>query len=150
MMTLGMFVFAMDTLPYQQLQHRAGWRLPGNSRVGQRKSVQFLGPDDETVTLSGVLVPELTGGDTALSMVRLMADQGRAWPLIDGGGEIWGFYMIESLEAGRTLFHSDGKARRIEFTLSLRRVDGDSLSDMLGQITGQLSAMVPGLQGWLP
>jgi phage protein U len=51
MMALGLFVFMMDTVPYQQLQQRFAWRLASNSRVGQRPSHQFLGPDDETITL---------------------------------------------------------------------------------------------------
>lgn len=144
MMTLGLFVFTLDTLPYQQLQHRIGWRLPGNSRVGQRKSVQFLGPDDETVNLSGVLLPEITGGDTALALLRAQADQGRAWPLIDGTGEIWGYYVIESMDAARTYFHADGKARRIEFTVALKRVDDESLDGLLGEISGELQRLIGG------
>ena len=144
MMTLGLFVFTLDTLPYQQLQHRIGWRLPGNSRVGQRKSVQFLGPDDETVSLSGVLLPEITGGDTALALLRAQADQGRAWPLIDGTGEIWGYYVIESMDAARTYFHTDGKARRIEFTIALKRVDDASLDGLLGEISGELQRLIGG------
>lgn len=144
MMTLGLFVFTLDTLPYQQLQHRIGWRLPGNSRVGQRKSVQFLGPDDETINLSGMLLPEITGGDTALALLRAQADQGRAWPLIDGTGEIWGYYVIESMDAARTYFHADGKARRIEFTVALKRVDDESLDGLLGEISGELQRLIGG------
>ena len=134
MMSFGLFVFALETVPYQQLQQRTAWRLPSNSRVGQRPRHQFLGPDDETITLSGVLMPELTGGDTALSLLKLMADQGKSWPLIEGTGMIYGFYAIESMDLNRSEFFSDGKARRIEFTLSLKRTD-DTLLDALGTVT---------------
>lgn len=134
MMALGLFVFMMETLPYQQLQQRFGWRLASNSRIGQRPGYQFLGVDEETITLSGVLLPELTGGDTALSLLKLMADQGKAWPLLEGTGMIYGFYAVESLEITRSEFFSDGKARRIEFTLTLKRID-DTLLDALGAVT---------------
>jgi hypothetical protein len=35
-----------------QLQIQRSWRFPSNSRVGVRSSLQFLGPDNETLTLS--------------------------------------------------------------------------------------------------
>lgn len=134
MMALGLFVFMMETVPYQQLQQRFAWRLASNSRVGKRPTHQFLGPDDETITLSGVLMPELTGGDTALSLLKLMADQGKAWPLLEGTGMIYGFYAVESIDTTRSDFFSDGKARRIEFTITLKRTD-DTLLDTLGTVT---------------
>lgn len=141
MMALGLFVFMMETLPYQQLQQRFGWRLASNSRIGQRPGYQFLGVDEETITLSGVLLPELTGGDTALSLLKMMADQGKAWPLLEGTGMIYGFYAIESLDTTRSEFFSDGKARRIEFTLTLKRID-DTLLDALGTVTRGMLELV--------
>lgn len=134
MMALGLFVFALDTLPYQQLQQQLAWRLASNSRIGHRPAYQFLGPDEETITLTGVLLPELTGGDTALALLKLMADQGKAWPLIEGTGMIYGFYAVAVLSTTRSDFFSDGKARRIDFTLQLTRVD-DTLLDALGVVT---------------
>lgn len=140
MMTLGLFPFTLGTLPYQQLQQQLKWRLPGNSRVGQRPAYQFLGRDEETITLPGTLMPELTGGDTSLAMLVLMADQGKAWPLIEGTGAIYGFYAIESLDTTRSEFFADGKAQRIDFTLTLKRID-NTLMDSLGVITRRLLEM---------
>lgn len=141
MMALGLFIFMMETLPYQQLQHRLAWRLASNSRIGKRPGYQFLGADEESITLSGVLLPELTGGDTTLSLLKLMADQGKAWPLLEGTGMIYGFYAVESLETTRSEFFSDGKARRIEFTLTLKRID-DTLLDALGAVTRGMLELV--------
>ncbi|TCP13783.1 hypothetical protein EV683_10528 [Crenobacter luteus] len=141
MMALGLFVFMMETIPYQQLQQRIGWRLASNSRVGKRPTYQFLGPDEECITLSGVLMPELTGGDTALALLKLMADQGKAWPLIEGTGMIYGFYAVESIDTARGDFFSDGKARRIDFTITLKRVD-DTLLDTLGAVTRGMMELI--------
>ena len=66
MMTLGLFVFMLKTVPYQELQLQRSWRFPSNSRVGVRPALQFLGPDNDTITLSGVLLPEITGGRLSL------------------------------------------------------------------------------------
>lgn len=134
MMALGLFVFMLDTIPYQKLQQKVGWRYPNNSRIGARPAYQFLGADEETITLSGTLLPELTGGDTALTLLKLMADQGKAWPLIEGTGGFYGFFVIESLDTVRQDFFSDGKARQIEFTITLKRTD-ESILEMVGAVT---------------
>ena len=142
MLTLGMFVFTLDTLPYQQLQREMEWRLASNPRVGRRPAYQYTGPGEDTITLSGVLLPELTGGDMSLAMVKLMAEQGKAWPLIEGTGMVYGWYAIEKLSEDRTEFFSDGKARRIDFTLTLKRVDDDSMVDTIGAITRSIMELV--------
>jgi len=125
MMSLGMFVFERSSTPFQSMQHQLGWRHPVNSRVGVRPARQFLGPDDETVTLAGVLLPEITGGEPQIDELREMADEGGAWPLIDGNGRVHGVFTITGLSLTRTVFFEDGTARRIEFSLSLARVDDD-------------------------
>lgn len=71
MMALGLFVFSLDTAPYSEFQRQVGWRHPGNARVGRRPSHQYTGPDDETITLSGRLMSELTGGDLTLGRAEL-------------------------------------------------------------------------------
>lgn len=128
MMALGQFVFSLDTAPYQDFQQQIGWRHPANNRVGLRPVRQFTGPDDETITLAGVLLPELTGGDLSFDELREMGDTGEAYVLIEGTGRYFGLFVIESLNVTRTFFFSDGKARRLEFSLKLVRVDDDAES----------------------
>ncbi|TPV78857.1 phage tail protein, partial [Klebsiella pneumoniae] len=54
-----------------------------------------------------------------------MAYTGLAWPLIDGVGSIYGMYVITGLQETHQEFDRYGKAKKIEFTLSLQRVDED-------------------------
>lgn len=61
MMVLGLYVFMLRTVPYQELQYQRSWRHAANSRVNRRPSTQFIGPDNDSLTLSGVLLPEVTG-----------------------------------------------------------------------------------------
>ncbi|MNG63949.1 Phage P2 GpU [compost metagenome] len=136
MLTLGLFVFMLQTLPYQSMNRTADYCWPSNARVGQRPAAQFLGLDDETITLSGVLLPEITGGRFSLLTLQLMAEQGRAWPLIEGSGTIYGMFVIESISESHSDFFADGSPRRTEFTLNLKRVD-ESLSAMFGDLRQQ-------------
>lgn len=134
MMALGQFTFSLSSLPYQELQHQFGWRHPTTSRVGARPARQFLGPDDEGITVNGVLLPELTGGRPSLDLIREMGDQGSSWPLIDGSdGRIHGLFIIDNLSETKSYFFKDGTPRRIEFSLSLKRVDDDKI-DRGGQV----------------
>lgn len=141
MMALGLFVFATQTLPYQQLQRTTSWRHPSNSRLGLRPARQFMGPGDDSITLSGTLYPELTGGRVSLAMVRAMAETGRAWPLIEGSGAFYGLWVIESVEETGSVFFADGSARKIDFSLKLERVDDEQV-DMLGSITSSLLVLL--------
>lgn len=140
MLALGMFVFMRQTLPHQTLQRDAEYRWPSNSRVGKRDSFQFLGPGEEKIT-AGTLYPELTGGKLTMTAIRLMADQGRAWPLLDGTGTIYGMYVINNISETGSLFFADGTPRKIDFTLTLTRVD-ESLAALYGDIGEQAKSLI--------
>jgi len=141
MLVLGMFVFQLQTLPYQSLQRDVDYRWPTNNRIGLRPLPQFLGDNEEKYTLSGVLLPEITGGRLSLTALNLMADQGMAWPLLEGSGTIYGLFVVNSVSETRTEFFSDGAPRKIEFTLTLTRVD-ESLGAMLGDMKGQADGLL--------
>ncbi|HIH7450828.1 TPA: phage tail protein [Yersinia enterocolitica] len=141
MLSLGLFVFMLQTTPYQSMGRNIDYRWPTNSRVGLRPAAQFLGVDSEKITLSGVLLPELTGGRLSLLTLEAMADQGKAWPLVEGSGMIYGMFVIESLSQTGALFFADGSARRIEFTLNLLRVD-ESLTAMFGDLQQQADQLL--------
>lgn len=141
MMTLGLFVFGLNSVPYQQLQRSSRWRHPSNSRVGRRPARQFTGPGDDTIKLSGLLYPEITGGKVSLSMLRYMAETGKAWPLIEGTGDHYGLFVIEEISETSSIFFADGAARKIEFDLQLTRVD-DDVPDVVGTPTSALLALL--------
>lgn len=131
MMALGMFIFSLETLAYQELQRQTEWRHSTTSRIGTNPARQFLGRGEDSITLPGVLLPALAGTPLSLDALRVMADTGKAWPLIEGTGRILGVWVIESMNETRTLFFSDGAARRVEFTIALKRID-DGRVDLLG------------------
>jgi phage protein U len=141
MMALGLFVFGIKTIPYQQLQRQRQWRHPSASRVGRRPARQFTGPGDDTITLSATLYPEITGGKVSIALLSAMADTGKAWTLLQGDGTFYGHYVIEDISETASIFFTDGSARKIDFSLKLSRVDDDDI-DMLGEITKDLMALI--------
>ena len=131
MLALGMFVFSLSTAAYQELQRQTEWRHSSNSRIGTVPARLFLGRGDDAITLPGTIFPEFAGSPVSLDAIRLMANTGKAWPMVEGSGRIYGLWVIESLSENRTIFFKDGTPRRIEFTLSLKRIDDDRI-DLLG------------------
>jgi len=92
--------------------------------------------DAETITLSGQLLPELTGGRLSLLALQTMAEQGRAWPLIEGTGTIYGMFVIEKITQDNKQFFANGQPREINFSITLKRVD-ESLYAMFGDLRQQ-------------
>ncbi|MFK8328513.1 phage tail protein [Pseudomonas sp. BJa5] len=144
MMALGMFVFSLETLAYQEFQRQTEWRHASTSRIGTNPARQFLGKGDDSITLPGVLLPALAGSQLSLDALRMMGDTGKAWPLVEGTGRIYGLWVIESLSDTRTVFFPDGAARRIEFTLKLTRID-DGRIDLLGSLVGSAGSLLRGV-----
>lgn len=134
LMALGMFVFQTRTVPYQQLQRTTQWRHASQSRVGDRPAYQFVGPGADTITLSGTLMPEFTGGRFDLDEIRYMADEGKAWPLVEGTGRQYGLWVITGVDETSSTFYRDGAAQKIEFTITLEHVD-DQRTDLIGSLT---------------
>ncbi len=131
MMALDQFVFGMDNLPWQELQRQTQWKHRGNSRVGARDSRQYLGQGDDSLTITGVLVPGITGSAYALDDLRAMADTGEAYVLVDATGLIYGAFVIEAVSESQT-GHDQAGARRIDFTVGLTRVDDNQVAEQLG------------------
>ncbi|QQZ36057.1 phage tail protein [Pseudomonas sp. SK2] len=144
MMALGMFVFSLETLAYQEFQRQTDWRHGSTSRIGTTPARQYMGRGEDSITLPGVLLPGLAGSPLSLDTLRMMADTGKAWPLVQGDGRIFGLWVIESLSETRTLFFRDGAARRIEFNLKLARID-DGRVDLLGSLTGSVGGILRGV-----
>jgi phage protein U len=140
MMALGLFVFGLHTAPYQQLQRQTSWRHPATSRVSARPGRQFAGRGDDTITLSGVLYPEITGGKLTIEALKAMADEGMAWPLIEGTGLFYGLFVVEDVSETHSEFFPDGAPRKIEFSIKLVRTDDEP--SLMGTVGKELLSLL--------
>lgn len=123
LMSLGLFVFELPTLVYNELQRRSDWRHPSSDVVGARPRRQFAGPGDDLVTLSGALMPEAAGSLDSIETLRAMADAGDAYPLVEGTGRVIGIYVITALDERKSGFIDNGLARKTDFVIDLARAD---------------------------
>lgn len=127
LMNLGMFVFDLPTLAYDQLQRRSTWRHATSDRVGARPAGQYVGPGDDNISLTGLLAPVAFGDPGSLDELRRMADTGEAWPMLDGAGRNYGAFVITALDETQKSILDNGVPRISHFTVSLQRMDDPAL-----------------------
>lgn len=121
MMMLGGFKFSLNTAVFQEVDRRTSYRWPAQERVGQYDALQFTGPGDDRITLPGVIFPDWRGGTGQVDELRSLASQGRPLQLIAATGDILGEWVIDAVDERASVFKPDGKPRKQEFTVSLRK-----------------------------
>ena len=124
----------------ERLRRAAEYRRPAVERVGLRPLRQWLGPGADTVTLEGTMHPAVSGGTAAVDALRAAAAAGEARPLLDGRGTVLGRWAALRFEATWAVLHSDGRPRRIEYTLELARVGDDAPSGELRGLAADAAA----------
>lgn len=134
MLALGLFIFSLHTAAYQSFQEQNSWKHPSNERVGMRPAYQYTGQGESTITLSGWIAPEVAGTALSLSMLKAMANTGKAYILVSGLGIVHGFYIIDSITEDNTIFFETGKPRRIDFTITLKKVEESFIDDLIGDL----------------
>lgn len=123
LLSLGMFVFGMQSLPFAELQRMKDWRHGKTERHGARPASQYLGPGEDSISITGILVPEVAGAYSSLARLAEMADTGDAWPLVDGAGTILGNFRIIKVDERQSNHINGGFARKIDFAVDLERAD---------------------------
>ena len=127
MMMLGDIPFELKTTPYQRLRRYSVYNWPAQERIGRRPALQYTGQGSDTITLSGTLYPEMTGGRGAMNKLRTAAESGEPLDLVDALGYVYGPWCVTSVEETSEVFFDNGVPRKIGFSLSLSRYGDDEL-----------------------
>jgi phage protein U len=139
MMQLGSFQFGITTAAFQSLQRTNEWRWPSQDRIGKPPVLQYVGQGSETITLPGVIYPEWRGGLGQMDAMRAIAGQGEPLTMIDGRGRTMGLWVIERIEEKQAVFADAGVARKVEFTLQLRRFFETENAGVASAVAGAVS-----------
>jgi phage protein U len=121
LMLLGPYMFGLETAAYQRLRRTSDWRWAEQPRLGRRPATQYLGPGSDVIELDGVIHPHFKGGLRQVTLMRLVAGTGLAWPMVDGTGITWGLWGIERIEERQAVFLPGSAPREIRFSLTVRR-----------------------------
>ena len=128
MLTFGDLPFSVSGAVYQALRRATAFRLAAQERIGVRPGYHFTGPGEESITLSGVIMPTYRGRPAMLDDLRALAGESRK--LTSGTGEDLGRWMIAELNEEQSALFDNGKARKVVFTARLLR-DEDEPSGRL-------------------
>ena len=122
MMSLGDYIFAIDSAAYQELERENSWRWPANAVIGTKPKRQFTGEDEDSIRLNGIIFPHFVAQRRGLDQLPLMRQEaGKGVPLmmVDGTGRVWGRMCILSIRERQKTFFSNGMPRCIEFGIEL-------------------------------
>ena len=101
LMAWGPFNFEVGAAAYEELAHSAAARWEKHAIIGRRPAAQYLGPDEESVTLRGTIYPTATGSGSATTIGALLtAAQGSTtYTLMSADGTIVDVYRLERARA---------------------------------------------------
>lgn len=125
LMIYGQTPFMAKDVPFDRLERDRQWNWASNNRVNNTPAYQYIGKGEESISLSGILMPEYTAGALSLENFRKMADQGMPFLLMTGYGQVYGYYFLDSIKETHSEYEGSGIAQKIEFSLSLRKADDE-------------------------
>ena len=135
LMTFGAVLFSPRLRGLAEFRRVAEYRYPLIERVGQAPARQALGPGADTVTVSGTIHPDWSGGPQDVQTLRdAGAEPAR---LVDGAGRNLGLWAVLRVEETWTRQLRDGLPRRIEFSAEFGHVGAD---DSAGELVGEAAA----------
>lgn len=141
MMILGAYRFCISNAAYQSLARSTEYNWQEQKRLGTTPAMQFVGAGMDTITLQGEIYPQFKGGLRQITLMRAEAGLGIPLMLISGNGMAFGRWCITSINETQTVFLKDGTARKISFSLTLKRYGEEQQQGILGvvqQIAGAL------------
>lgn len=141
MLLFGDFMFSLNSAAPQEINRSTSYNWPAQERVGQLAALQYTGPGEDTFELPGVIYPSYRGGLAQMDMLRMQAATGLPQYLIDGQGNVYGRYVLERVEERRSVFSPLGIPLKIEFSLYLKKFDGQQ-SNLLVSAAKQIIGKV--------
>lgn len=118
LMTLGPIRFSVEAGAFQRLRRRLEIRTARQDRAGAQTARQVLG-EDETLDIEGAVYPAHKGGLHRLEDMRALARTHEPQLLTDGMGNVWGRFIVESVEEDADHFLPNGAPLRQGFRLGL-------------------------------
>lgn len=128
LMNLGTFQFEVNTAAYQALRRNTDYRWAKADRLTRSPARQFIGKGDDKITLSGRIYTAHAGGLGQLDQMRSMGATATPLMLIDGGGKVYGKFVILKVTEMQVNFIAGGKPRRQDFTLEIAAYGEDVVS----------------------
>ena len=128
LMSLGQFLFKIDTLSFTEIQRQRAWIYAENEVAAGRAKKQYTGVGSDTITLPGLIYEEYGFGYRfAVDELATMASTGQGFVLMDGSGYLYGVYVIDNIDETKTYLLDNGVPRKVDFTIKLSHTDDERI-----------------------
>lgn len=125
LLQLGSHQFEVLPLSYQQLTQRAEYRWPSLERLGREPALQFMGPGQKRIQISGLLFPEAIGGWDKFRSFERTANVGQPLMMVLGTGHVFGRVVIAGIGEVHDHIGYAGLPRKLSFDIEVMRYGGD-------------------------
>lgn len=120
LLSLGDFLFTPSGLTYSQFRRDMEWRWAELARAGQPDLLQYTGKKRRTVTFDGEAYQHSGAGIEGIRQLEWEGDKEKPLLLINADGEVFGYWVILSLEENNDRVGPGGGARHSSFTLTVQ------------------------------
>jgi phage protein U len=128
---------AIDTTPFSidEVERVASADFAVKPLVGTAPQREFMGEGDDTLTLSGQLLPERIGGLTELEALHGFRRAGQRIPVMRGDGKMEGWFVITEIREAHSELGRRGIGGTLNHTLTLVKIEPDGTNpSILGSL----------------
>lgn len=124
LMQWGLLQFKIWPLNIHEFEHKTGTDFAKKEIVESIPHREWMGEDDETITVQGRVFPyHIKGDGEALNWLEGQRREGWSHQLMDGRGTVKGWFVCEQLVRRHSNIHRQGQGRVITFQAQFSRVD---------------------------
>jgi len=119
LLKLGDYKFSINSASFNELSKTSKYKWQSIERLGQVSALQFTGADNPTIQLTGTLYPYLGAGLKQIDNLNDNASKGKPLMLVDGLGNVHGYWCITQIEERHSALCANGTPRKITFNLGI-------------------------------
>lgn len=139
----------LDTRPFsaESFGRSAGADRAVKAVMGGIQPREKMGEGDDTITISGQLLPMRLGGLTELDLAYSLAEAATPLPVMRGDGRMFGWYEIDKVSDQHTDLGRFGVGFVVRYTLTLTKVGADAAvgNSQSGGLVGMLLSLFEAL-----
>lgn len=134
----------LDVYPVNvnEATHEVGADFAAHDVIGAARPLEFTGPSDETLSLSGQLVTHRHAGALeGLDALKAMARSGEPQIVMRGDGRCLGWMAIKSVEGKESYLDGSGVGRIIAVSIKLQSAPNGPSSSAMESMIGALASL---------
>ncbi|WP_240462173.1 phage tail protein, partial [Burkholderia sp. Nafp2/4-1b] len=119
------FHFNLSTAAFDTLRRATHYRVATQERLNRQEALQAVSVGGETITLSGVVFPQLGASVRQIERLRAIGADMKPVQLTTGAGDVLGRWYLQRIDEEQHALLADGVPRKQTFSLEFGRYGED-------------------------